>query len=104
MRTLFGKAFARVRTTDPASSHEAAARIENTGKAEGQRMRFLAAVQQHPGLTAAELAQHTPGLDRYAANRRLADLAEEGVVYRGDIRECAVLHTRCMTWWPEKTE
>lgn len=92
--------FALARKTDPATSHKAAQTMNETGATAIQAMRCLNAVQRWPDKTAAELAQLAgiPGMDRYAFNRRLSDLRDNGHVVKGARRACAVLGSECLTW------
>lgn len=61
------------RASDPATSHEAAAKAERSGKIEANRKLILAAVWKYPGLTSEELAGVT-GLDRVEVARRMSEL------------------------------
>lgn len=87
------------RPSDPATSHEAAQRITETGKRLTDADRCLDVVRHHPGLTAAEIGRDTL-LGHIAAQRRLSDLKNAGAVRQGQARECSVNGTRMMTWWP----
>lgn len=78
---------ARARNSDPATSHDAAKRVEESGVATGQRGMCLRAVQNHPeGLTSKEVAKKA-GLDRYQAARRLPELREAGLVVNDGERD-----------------
>jgi predicted transcriptional regulator len=85
------------RATDPATSRIAAEKVTRT-TAQSNRAILLAAVEQHPGRTAVELAALT-GVDRHMASRRLADLRNAGKVYNGPERACSVAGSVMMTWW-----
>lgn len=75
---------ARWRALDPGTSRAAARRADAAGLPATQAAWFLEAVRAHPGLTASELAALSGGrFDRYAANRRLADLERLGLVAKG---------------------
>ena len=89
---------ARARTTDPASSHLAAADVEASGAGARQARAVLAAVARWPGRTAREISDST-GLDRYAVSRRLPELEEAGEVRRGAMRRCQVGGRQSLTWW-----
>lgn len=91
---------ARSRRSDPATSVEAARRIEGDGKAAKHRRMLLEAVRARPKRTAAEYGKQV-GLDRFEASRRLPELRPFWVDC-GDPRECEVLKSKCMTWWPAK--
>lgn len=86
------------RTTDPITSHMAAADIVASGGASIQRRRAAAAVRLSPGRTSLELA-HAIGIDRYELARRLPECEREGLVKRGDHRRCMVSGKQAVTWW-----
>ena len=91
---------ARYRALDPGTSRQAARELNESGAARTQAAWFLAAVRDHPGLTASELAHLSGGrLDRYAANRRLADLERAGLVQKGEPRRAPSGRPE-VTWWP----
>ncbi len=87
------------RTTDPATSHEAAALMDATGTAEAHRAKCLAVVRREPGLTAAEVAV-AAGLERHEPSRRLPELRTSLLVVNGPSRICRAQGHRSMTWWP----
>ncbi len=81
------------RSTDPASSHAAAAQHVASGAHASQKQQVLAALRSWPGSTSKELAARA-GLGRFVAARRLPDLEKAGEVRReryADGRECR--------WW-----
>lgn len=86
------------RTTDPITSHMAAADIIASGCASKQRRRAAAAVRNHPGRTSLELSRVT-GIDRYELARRLPECEREGMVKRGDHRRCNASGKQAVTWW-----
>lgn len=97
----------RARSTDPATSHQAAARVKASGALGRHQRAVLEAVQRFPGHTSAELAERLVGNPDLAAvtdlyhevARRLPELA--GVhVRKGGARPCAVRGSSCTTWWP----
>lgn len=88
---------AMYRTTDPATSREAANHVDRTGKAKSQRLACLTEVKRCPGQTAAEIA-HQLGLERHAPSRRLPQLEEQGLVEKGPPRTCKIQGTRSVTW------
>jgi len=91
---------ANARRSDPGTSHEAARKIESSGRADAHRRVCLNWVRQHPGRTSAEIAQSV-GLDRHQAARRLPDLRRSGKVRSDEPRRiCTVTGGRSMTWWP----
>jgi hypothetical protein len=87
------------RRTDPATSWEAERGITRSGDRLTQAERVLYEVRTHPGQTAAEIgvAVH---LGHVPAQRRLSDLRNQGLIRQGEPRECAVKHTRMVTWHP----
>lgn len=92
---------AKARRTDPATSHEAAAKM-NQGGAAYQRERVCDLVYQHPGATAHELAELSD-LDSVQISRRLPEIEE---VEPRRQRGCCC--PKCLngrpakmqTWWP----
>lgn len=90
---------ARARNTDPATSHAAAASM-NDGKALKHAEIVLLMVAAHPGLTSAELARDDGRLGHYQVNRRTRELVEIGKLREGPARRCTVLGSNCLTWWP----
>lgn len=78
---------ARARRDDPASSHEAAERV-NRGKAKRHRERVLDLVYAHPGCTSKELTRFLSredaedGIDRVELGRRLPELEAAGEIHR----------------------
>lgn len=91
------------RSSDPTSSHAAAAAITRDGTRGEQAAQVLAALLRHPGMTSRELA-HLAGLDRYVVARRLPELAQatpprarkgEGA----DARYCQRSGRLACTWW-----
>ncbi len=98
---------ARARRKDPPSSHEAAARVESTGKASLQRAFALAAVRARPGCTTMELAHHTAPRpskidETYRVlGRRLPELRDDGHLRNGGAhRKCEHLKRNVVTWYP----
>ncbi len=81
------------RSTDPSSSHAAAAEHIASGRHASQKQQVLAALRTWPGSTSKELAARA-GLERHIPGRRLKDLETLGKVRReryADGRECR--------WW-----
>jgi DNA-binding MarR family transcriptional regulator len=97
------------RTTDPETSHEAAAELVDSGKHQIQKAKVYNALlwcnrAQQLAPTSAELARHS-GLDRYLVARRLADLEKAGLVDKvrdddGELikRKCSVNGSRATVW------
>jgi hypothetical protein len=91
---------ARYRALDPSTSRDAARRADAAGVPATQAAWFLAAVRASPGRTASELAEASAGrYDRYAANRRLADLERLGLVQKGPARRAPSGRLE-VTWLP----
>jgi hypothetical protein len=64
-----------------------------------QKEEVLQRVRALPGLTSAEIAR-VMRVSRYIPGRRLPDLAREGLVVRGPVRECEAHGGPAVTWWP----
>ena len=88
---------ANARNSDPITSVLAGEAIEQSGEAQIQRMKVLAAVKAHPGLTSKELAAEA-GLDRYMVARRLPEIFQ---IEKGESRKCRVGRFLSLTWWPK---
>ena len=89
----------RARSTDPASSHEAAASVIASGALAHQQAQAAAAVRAFPGRTSNELSVEC-GQDRYALARRLPECEEAARVRRGTIRKDRYTGRSGVTWWP----
>lgn len=94
---------AHARTTDPSTSHQAAAAAERRGVAAAHRLLCLAAVTREPGLTAAEIAERV-GLERHKPSRRLPELRDDGLVVNGPARLCSVQGRLSITWVPTEAQ
>lgn len=95
------------RASDPATSHEAAARMARSGAAKAHATIALALVRRRPGCTFHELFVEVATDDERAAlgsevelMRRLGDLRRDGKVRNGDARACRVRGTGMMVWIP----
>lgn len=86
------------RSTDPSTSHEAARHVVDSGLQADQQQVALLALRQASGLTSYELAKRT-GLCRYMLARRLPELEEAGLVWRGPKKPCEVSGRSACTWW-----
>lgn len=96
--TLIPPLFApAARTSDPATSHKAAARITRSGSRERRMDFFARIVRETPGLTAAELADRH-GVQQYEASKRLSDAFRAGLITRGVPRACSVTGHEAFTW------
>ncbi len=98
---------------DPATSHQAAQRMNVSGKVKGNALAVLRLVRIKPGATAVELfAKYEelrpigtwPPLDRVEIGRRLDSLVKAGLVRKGPVRECLVNRTPMLTWEAVKVE
>jgi hypothetical protein len=97
------KPIATARATDPQSSHEAAERMNASGKAKAHREQATDLVWKYPGRTSRELAAMADcpaELDRYELARRLPEAESEGQVKKGPKRKCKVAGTLAVTWIP----
>lgn len=96
------------RRTDPETSHLAAA--EHVGKLSQRRHQTLLIVQWYPGRTSGELARlfalHFPNFPIRVAvetpHKRLPELAAEGLVFRGRVRNCEDSNQKAITWWSKE--
>jgi hypothetical protein len=93
--------FPRAHTTDPRSSHEAAAEGERTGAFKKQAQRVLDGLRGYTNCTSAELSRHID-MDLYAVRRRLTELEATGLVDRIDPTDdtvpCEVSGKRVCRW------
>ncbi len=87
------------RSTDPHTSHAAAADLVACGALRVQHAKTEAAVIRHPGHSSLHLSTLT-GLDRHMLGRRLPELAREGRIWRGPSAPCATTGKPACTWWP----
>lgn len=84
------------RTSDPATSHEAAKHAES--RLGLYQWGALAACRQHPGKTATEIAHKSGWADPRVINRRLIELERLGWVRVTGTRMCERTGRRAMTW------
>ena len=89
---------AQARKSDPATSHQAIAEHEASGKAESHRQRILENIKVVEGRTFGEIAVAVR-LDAVEVMRRLNDLRKAGEIQKGYARVCRVKGTHCLTWW-----
>src|ERR1700734_2798043 len=86
------------RSSDPVTSHLAAAEFIRSGRRANQKRELLAWMrQQGRPLTSAEIARDS-GMDRHGVARRLPDLERDGLVRRCPIRQCVAMGTPAITW------
>ena len=78
---------------DPATSYDAEAEVNRSGKRVTHAEMVFAWVETAPGLTAPEYGAATE-LGHIEAQRRLSDLKARGLVRQGDRQG------RYVTWWP----
>lgn len=97
--SLYSDPHKRHRATDPDTSREAAR--NTTRSAATHTLQILWEIRRQPGQTSAELAVAVE-LERHEGARRCSDLAQRGLVVKGESRTCKVGLTKMMTWWPEK--
>jgi hypothetical protein len=92
---------AKARSSDPQSSHEAAQRMNDSGKAKAHVEHVTDHVWKQPGLTSREIAELPDcDLDRWEVARRLSDAEKLGQVKKGPKRKCKVAGTLAVTWRP----
>ena len=103
---------ARARRQDVDTSHEAAERMNRSGRAATNAEKVLAYIKKYPGCTSAEIAAGVPCLGktydaaRTEAGRRTADLEKRKLVKKRMVartpvkRICRIKGTRAVTWWP----
>ena len=87
---------------DPESSHEAARRVQESGR-QCERAEFARdLVADLPNATAYELRffHHLDKIDIYELRRALSDARNMGFIERGRVRRCNVTHgcRGCGTW------
>lgn len=87
------------RSSDPESSHRAAAEITASGRRQQQITMVINMVRKFPGMTSMELAGMT-GEDRYVIARRLPEAVTAGAICKGQQRACSVTGKLALTWWP----
>ncbi len=85
---------------DPVTSYEAAKAIEPHRKA--HKAKILAALAEHPGAIASELAELV-GYDPVETRRRLTDLKLGGHAYQAHTGK-GPSGRREMRWWPRETQ
>jgi len=85
------------RTSDPATSHEAATHMA-TRLGEAQEW-ALGVLRANPGKTSNELdgIAETPRGD---VRKRLPELERAGLAYRDGVRVCGVTGFKAAVWWP----
>jgi hypothetical protein len=95
--------FPRARRDDARSSHDAAARLEQSGADKRQLAQVLAAYRRFPNSTTAEVAKFAR-LNRPMVARRSPELGKTGDLLRyaptKDTKPCEVTGIRCVRWTP----
>lgn len=102
---LFARPMRRVSTPashrdDPDTCYTAEARHTRSGKRHEHQQRIAECIAALPGLTCAEIAQHT-GIDYIEVNRRISEVCAAGRAERGPKRACPIRGSDCSTWWPK---
>lgn len=90
---------AYARSTDPHTSHAAAAEHRASGRQATNMLTVARAVRRHPGRTSAELAELCE-LERHEVARRTADAEHRGMIRKGESRRCCTSARLAVTWWP----
>lgn len=90
------------RRTDPVSSHEAEAWMNDSGKRLSDMEIAVKLVHDHPGHTKSELSTFGP-LTSDQLGKRLADACRKGWIVTGNFVRCSQTRRRAMTWWPADT-
>jgi hypothetical protein len=86
------------RSSDPLSSHLAAAEVTRSGRRGAQKRALLSWLRgRTTAMTSAEIAVAAE-MDRYAVARRLPDLERDGLVVRCGMRECGATGRPSVTW------
>ena len=72
--------------------------MTNSGKRDSQKLEIVNWLRgQSRAFTSMEIAV-AADLDRYIVARRLPDLEHDGLVERGEMRECSVSRRQAITW------
>lgn len=88
------------RRSDPETSKEAAAYVEN--RLAGARGRALYFVRRYPGRTTNELSVLAEDRDFRTIGRRLNELDRLGLIERGAPKKCQVTGRNGTTWYPRR--
>lgn len=85
---------------DPATSHQAARRAQETGMALGHADRIVAVLRDAGrGLTAGEIAKAGGFRDHVQVDRRRHEMVKAGLIVPGaEARACSVMGTRQLVW------
>lgn len=83
----------RARRHDPPTSHIAAKRIRESGKADAHRSLIVSAIRRKPGMTYKMIAD-VVGLEPVAVGRRLVEAERATLIQPGPVRD------GMRTWWP----
>ena len=92
------------RSSDPQTSHDAAAAHVASGKLGRHAEIVLGLAQRHPGSTYKELFHYATENEKLTLReavevmRRLSGLAHDGRVRRGPVRHCTVAGGKMTTW------
>lgn len=98
---LFLDTRAHVRNTDPATSHAAARKAEESGLVETDTALFARLVRERPGITIREMGESIGGDNRAVASYWQVRLNRRA----GDVRKAGLAHSRGerdggTCWWP----
>lgn len=91
------------RTSDDETSHEAAEKLNRSGRRDTQKGIVLTALRAHPGSTASEIGSRSH-LGQHVVARRLPDLLRDQLVYKTEARECRITGNRARTWRAVETQ
>lgn len=89
---------ALARNTDPTTSHEAASKVEASGKADTHRKMIYVYIENHPGQTFGEITKGI-SMEAAAVNKRISELFQHGLIREGEIRQCTVRGNKTRTWF-----
>jgi len=87
------------RRRDPSTSGQASTWLRGSGRLARQERLVYAGLRLHPGSTSRELAAVLDCADPNVPARRLAGLADRGLVRRGPKRACRVSRMLCQVWY-----
>ena len=94
------------RTGNPATSHQAAEAVTESGQRQSQCEQILAVIQCQPGAIAGEIAEETenPKLLTHEVIKRIHDLEVKGLVIPGESRRWAGSGKMQRSWFPAECQ
>ena len=94
------------RTGNPATSHQAAEAVTESGQRQSQCEQILAVIQCQPGAIAGEIAEETenPKLLTHEVGKRLSDLETAGLIVPGKSRRWAGSGKMRRQWFPAECQ